>query len=203
MIRLFRCLLLLFCAPPVLAAPDPADPRFDACILCHGTEGRGNERVSAPRIGGMEAWYLENQLQAFRRGWRGSHALDKQGMEMRPMALALEGRRDVEDAADLFASFPVRTTPDRVRGDPERGRELYDACVACHGEDARGDPWRQAPALAHQSDWYLVTQLQHYRDGIRGSDPNDTLGNQMQALAATLPDDQAVRDLVAYINTLD
>lgn len=203
MIRPFWCLFLLICTPTVLAAPEPVDPRFDACILCHGTHGRGNERVSAPRIGGMESWYLENQLQAFRRGWRGSHPLDEQGMEMRPMALALEDSDELQDAADFFASFPVRATPDRVHGDPERGRVLYDSCAACHGKDARGDPWRQAPGLVQQSDWYLVTQLRHYREGIRGSDPNDTLGSQMQALAATLPDDQAIRDLVAYINTLD
>jgi cytochrome c oxidase subunit 2 len=196
-------LALLAALAPHARAADPNDPRFDYCVLCHGTEGRGNEPVSAPRIGGMEDWYLERQLLAFREGWRGVHPDDYQGGEMRPMALALEDEGEVEDAAEHFAAFPVVETPDTVRGDVARGALLYASCAACHGDDAEGRPAMQAPALAHQSDWYLVTQIEHYRRGIRGADPEDELGQQMRALAQTLPDEQAARDLAAYINSIE
>ena len=59
-----------------------------------------------------------------------------------------------------------------------------------------------APALAGRTDWYLVTQLRNYRAGLRGADPADSSGQQMRAMAATLPDEAAVNDVVAYIDTL-
>ena len=52
------------------------------------------------------------------------------------------------------------------------------------------------------SDWYLVTQLKNFKQGIRGAHPNDLYGPQMASMAAMLGDDQAINDLVAYINTL-
>jgi cytochrome c oxidase subunit 2 len=44
--------------------------------------------------------------------------------------------------------------------------------------------------------------LHNYRAGLRGADPADTDGQQMRIMAATLADDAAVNDVVAYINTL-
>jgi cytochrome c553 len=52
------------------------------------------------------------------------------------------------------------------------------------------------------SDWYLVTQLKNYRQGIRGSHPKDMYGNQMALMAAILADDRAIDDLVSYTNSL-
>jgi cytochrome c553 len=56
--------------------------------------------------------------------------------------------------------------------------------------------------LAGADDWYLVAQLQAFREGIRGSGPNDKTGRQMRAMAGVLPDDKAIADVVAYIRTL-
>jgi len=52
------------------------------------------------------------------------------------------------------------------------------------------------------SDWYLVTQLKNFKQGIRGAHPKDLYGPQMASMAEILSDDQATNDLVAYINTL-
>jgi cytochrome c oxidase subunit 2 len=52
------------------------------------------------------------------------------------------------------------------------------------------------------SDWYLVTQLKNFKQGIRGAHPKDLYGPQMASMAAMLGDDQAMNDLVAYINSL-
>ena len=59
-----------------------------------------------------------------------------------------------------------------------------------------------APALHGMSDWYLVTQLNNFKQGIRGAHPKDMYGPQMASVAAILNNDQATNDLVAYINTL-
>ena len=52
------------------------------------------------------------------------------------------------------------------------------------------------------SDWYLVTQLKNFHQGIRGGPSEDLYGQQMASMAANLPDEAAIRNLVAYINTL-
>jgi cytochrome c oxidase subunit 2 len=51
------------------------------------------------------------------------------------------------------------------------------------------------------SDWYLATQLKNFRDGTRGSHPQDIYGAQMGLIAGMLIDDAAIGDVIAYINT--
>jgi len=59
-----------------------------------------------------------------------------------------------------------------------------------------------APRLKDMSDWYLVTQLKDFKNGIRGAHPADMYGPQMAAMAAILVDDRETNDVVAYIDTL-
>ncbi|HEY5573087.1 MAG TPA: hypothetical protein VIK64_08765, partial [Anaerolineales bacterium] len=60
-----------------------------------------------------------------------------------------------------------------------------------------------APGLKGMSDWYLVTQLKNFKQGIRGAHARDLYGSQMALMAAILSDDQAINDLVAYVNTFE
>jgi cytochrome c553 len=186
----------------LLAGVAAAENRFDHCLLCHGADANGNYGIRAPKLSGMEPWYLRRQLENFAAGLRGSSAEDAAGHEMKPVGLRLQEARELEAAVifigTLKSSKPVAT----VRGDAARGRQLYQACVACHGTRAEGNAQLQAPALAARSDWYLVAQLQNFRKGLRGADPRDILGAQMAAVSATLPDDAAIAAVVAYINTL-
>lgn len=59
-----------------------------------------------------------------------------------------------------------------------------------------------APKLSGQASWYLVRALQDYKKGVRGNDDRDTYAKQMAPFAATLVDDAAVKNVVAYIATL-
>lgn len=205
-----RLICLLFAllslgATSTAAAADAAtqgEGAFDYCIVCHGTEGRGNASINAPRIGGLSVWYLERQLLSFRAGWRGTHEDDYHGGEMRPMAMALEDAAAVRAAAEHFAAFDPPAPMTTVEGDTARGRSLYATCTACHGPEGRGNEALGAPALAGQSDWYMVRQLEHFAGGVRGSAEGDSYGAQMAAMSGALTDEQAVRDVVAYINTL-
>jgi len=175
---------------------------FIYCTTCHGVELRGNESVDAPRLNGMEDWYLRNQMRAFANGWRGTHPEDLIGMEMQPQAAALDEKQ--RDAAVAFVtSVPVRTSTLRytVQADATRGATLYTTCAACHGSRGEGNAALQAPKLAGQSDWYLVRQLDKYLSGARGYEPEDTQGVQMRAAAAVLGSPEDVRDLVAHINS--
>ena len=79
------------------------------------------------------------------------------------------------------------------------GKELYTACAACHGANGEGNKALSAPSLSNQQSWYIERQLLGFRSGARGSHPDDAFGAQMQAIAKTLPDDAAVKSVVAYI----
>jgi cytochrome c oxidase subunit 2 len=90
----------------------------------------------------------------------------------------------------------------RVAGDAEAGKPLYAVCSACHGLQAEGNPALNAPKLSGQGDWYLKRQLNAFKHGARGTDDKDVYGKQMAPMAATLVDDAAVDNVVAYIETL-
>lgn len=87
-------------------------------------------------------------------------------------------------------------------GDPEKGKQFYATCGACHGQKGEGMQALNAPALAGQESWYIIRQLENFKKGIRGSDPKDTFGMQMAPMAQILPDAQAMEDVAAYIETL-
>jgi cytochrome c553 len=59
-----------------------------------------------------------------------------------------------------------------------------------------------APRLVNTSDWYLVSSLQNFRAGVRGWSSNNSNAQMMRAMSAQLPDEQAIKDVVAYILTL-
>ncbi len=78
------------------------------------------------------------------------------------------------------------------------GKELYAACVACHGERGQGNAAMGAPSLVNQQSWYLLRQLESFRYGSRGSHPQDNYGAQMRALVAGL-DRTSIAALAGYI----
>lgn len=200
----FIIALLVSLSSPAAVAEEPmpvAPENLVYCTVCHGVQLMGNETLKAPRLSGMDQWYVARQLRGFRKGWRGSHPEDFSGMEMRPMAEALT-EQGVTEAAAFVASTHSPAPLATVDGDATEGESLYAACAACHAADGRGNEDLAAPALAGQNDWYLLQQLDKYRQGIRGGHPDDTYGQQMRASAQLLDSDQAVRDVVAYINSL-
>lgn len=172
------------------------------CLTCHGADGQGNQGIDAPRLAGMERWYLKRQLELFRDGLRGTHPQDLPGQEMQPMAEILSDS-SMEDILDWVATWEYQPTEITLTsGDATRGQTLYQPCAACHGVDGQGNEAMNAPALAGQNDWYLLTQLVNFKSGYRGDSPQDQYGSQMAMMARTIPDETAMRDIVSYINTL-
>lgn len=86
--------------------------------------------------------------------------------------------------------------------DPVAGAAQFAVCMACHGPGGEGNPALNAPQLAGQQAWYVRRQLHNFRDGLRGAHEQDTFGAQMRAFAAMLPDDTAIRNLAAYVESL-
>jgi cytochrome c oxidase subunit 2 len=135
---------------------------------------------------------------------RGAHPEDLEGHRMRPMARTLTHPGDIESVAEYVSKMSlVRPAHSMIDGDPAAGGAKYNSvCVACHGADGRGMEALKSPWLSGQSDWYLYAQLLKFRSGMRGAHSQDLMGSQMRAMAMTLENDAAVKNVVAYIRTL-
>jgi cytochrome c oxidase subunit II len=177
---------------------------YAVCAACHGAQGEGNAAMHAPRLAGQEAWYLRRQLDHFKGGLRGAHEQDTWGRTMAPMAATLADDTAVRNVVAHILTFPAASPPATAAGgDAGSGQRLYQTtCSTCHGDDGRGRRSVNAPNLVGLDDWYLITQLHNFREGIRGRHPQDMYGLQMALMSATLADEAAVSDMAAYINQL-
>jgi cytochrome c oxidase subunit 2 len=188
-----------------IGAPDAAtrgQDVFQTCVPCHNADGSGNAVVGAPNIAGMKEWYVQRELEKFRAGFRGAHFSDVEGMRMRPMALSLASENDVESVAHYVENLPSVPHASSLPGDPKAGATLYATCGACHGDNGAGNQDLGAPRIAGVDDWYLATQLRKFRSGVRGTNAKDREGRLMRPMARTLANEDAIRNVVAYVETL-
>jgi cytochrome c553 len=177
---------------------------FDLCAQCHGSAGQGTELYLAPAIAGLDSWYVVAQLKLFQSGARGTHYEDVGGMRMHPMSRWVKGDADIAAVSDYVASLPAVNPPPVVAGGKaSRGKSFYATCAACHGQRGEGNESMNSPPLRHMSDWYLVSTLEKYKSGIRGGNPANTNAVLMRGMSNVLPNDQAIKDVVAYISTLN
>jgi cytochrome c oxidase subunit 2 len=181
---------------------DTGKAQYGVCAACHGFEGEGNQLLNAPKLAGQEGWYIRQQLDLYKRGIRGSHKDDIYGQQMAPLAATLPNDAAVNNVIAYLDTLPDTPAPKTISGDVARGKELYENCAICHGKDGHGIWSQNAPRAAGMSDWYLHRQLKDFQDGIRGAHPRDPFGLQMSLMADTLQNDQAIDDVIAYINTL-
>ena len=164
----------------------------NACFTCHGLDGRG-DGAGSPRLAGLDAGYLERQLQAYADGRR-HHA------QMSWIAQALDAR-ERKAVSGYYASLPFdgRDAATTVRlllyhqGDAKRG---LVSCAACHGERGQG-VGPANPPLAGQPATYLAEQLRLWRIGKRRNDPGDVMLRVSQLLT---PSEAAA--LAAYASGL-
>lgn len=167
-----------------------------ACATCHGAHGEGNS-AGFPRLAGLPATYLEQQLEAFASGKRNNPV-------MMPMAKALtpEQRKAV---ARYYSGLPAPKTPISTAKPDPAGEALakrgdwarnVPGCERCHGPGGVG-VGAAFPPLAGQPSAYIATQLHAWQQDQRPSGP---LG-LMPAIAKRLSDKeiQAVSDYFATL----
>ena len=197
-------LALLAVAGPAVAEDNQRGRELYAlCSQCHGEAGAGMTLSLAPAIAGLDQWYVESQLKMFRSGARGTHPDDLAGLRMHPMSLWLKKDEDITAVSAYVAGLPkVIPTPVVTGGNAEAGKNLYATCAACHGQAGEGDEAKNAPPLRNMSDWYLVSALEKYKAGVRGANPANTNAVLMRGMANILVNEQAIKDVVAYIDTL-
>jgi len=175
---------------------------YAVCAGCHGAQAEGNPALHAPKLTGLGDWYLKRQLKNYKQGARGTHDKDVFGKTMAPMAATLADDAAIANVVAYIGTLPDQPAAVTVTGNARNGQRYYVTCGACHGPEGRGLQATNAPALAGMSDWYLVTQLKNFKQRIRGAHAKDGYGPQMASMTGMLTSDQAIDDVVAYVNTL-
>lgn len=119
---------------------------------------------------------------------------------------AMRGRLVVEEPAAHDAWVQRQPTfaqsQARPAGNAVAGQALYATCAACHGANGEGNVALNAPKLSGHGAWYLERQLHLFKGGARGTHDKDVFGKMMAPMAATLANDQAMADVVAYVASL-
>ena len=158
------------------------------CMACHGVDGGGQAAAGNPRLAGLDAAYLQQQLEDFASGARDSAV-------MKPTVSALS--EDERHALALYysklplppslakpaASMPAIDSVGAVlatRGDWSRG---VPGCVQCHGPGGVG-VGAHFPPLAGQPATYIAAQLKAWQNGTRHNDPLQLMQHLSRALSA-------------------
>jgi cytochrome c oxidase subunit 2 len=180
---------------------DAGKANYMVCAGCHGQNGEGNQALNAPKLAGLPDWYVTRQLQHYKQGIRGAHKDDLLGTQMAGMANTLVDDTAIRNVTAYIETLDAAPAANTLGGDATNGASHYVSCGACHGANGQGNVALQAPPLTGQDDWYLKRQLENFRHGVRGAHQEDTYGHQMVLMARSLHDEQAVDDLLAYLNS--
>jgi len=143
----------------------------NACFTCHGLDGAG-DGAGTPRLAGIDAGYLERQLQAYADGRR-----DHLQMGWIAKRLGPTERRAVaiHYAGMAFAGVAPRPQAggEQLYLHGDAAREI-PACASCHGVNGEG-VGPANPPLAGQPAAYLAGQLDQWRKSRRRNDPDDVM----------------------------
>ncbi len=133
------------------------------CKACHGLDGKG-VAPGIPHLAAQRERYLLLALTEYKDGKRTHAALRE-----------LAGRLNPTDLRNVVAYYSSQPPPSPASGKDsiqatlaEKGKALGVACEKCHGEDGNSRT-PGTPSLAGQQPHYLVTAIQEYHRGDRGT----------------------------------
>ena len=157
-----------------------------ACQSCHGADGGGTAAAGFPRLAGLDAGYIEQQLLNFRSGKRSNPV-------MQPIAEALS-KKEVPLVAAYYAALPVPASAPEG-GDAallSKGATIatvgdwdheIPACFQCHGPGGKG-MGASFPAITGQSAIYISSQINAWKSGTRSNDPAGLMKSVADKLSA-------------------
>ena len=181
---------------PAADITNARDIAIGVCGTCHGPHGNSINPMF-PRLAGQHAWYLEQQLKAFRGETRGDpYAI----AYMWGMASGLSDAT-IDALADYFAHQKAGPGKPHRPAVLAEGKAIYDhgipsqglpACAVCHGPQALGDSMH--PRLAGQHAEYILKQLASFKSNMRDV-------AVMHGVAGTLHDGQ-MKAVADYLESL-
>lgn len=171
-----------------------------SCALCHGKYMQGVAGDLYPRLAGLPSGYIENELHRLQAGRREAHL---------PMLItSMVDMMSDDDMADISAYLEHMPVPAAHRrhipsfpGNSAAGKSIYEGeeCHDCHKKDGSGKPRKSIPPLRGQHADYLLKQLYDFKEIIRIHDDEEERDESSFANMT----DTMMRDLVAYLTTLD
>ena len=198
-----------------------ADEINGTCAGCHGEFGEGTADGEYPRLAGLDAEYLAQQLRNFK-------ARDRMNIPMTPYTTE---RELPEEDVVLIAAYlsqielPTKLPPideekefdalarlkasgriiniARYPGNIEKGEKFYQKeCAGCHGEAGQGQVAlnkvsMNIPQLAGQYSVYISRQIEKFRAGERLHD------DSRDADIFKSFSDAEIEDMLAYLSILD
>lgn len=174
-----------------------------SCVGCHGRNFSGLISERSPSLPQFSNWYMQGQLQKYKRDILGYNVEDSDGYAMSSLMKAYSNQQ-IADMVAYIKTFKIETDLiNTLNGDPQNGKIEYQLnCMACHQKNGKGNEQLYAPNLVGLSDAYIFNQLIKYRDEIRGNGNGDKHGKVMQLFAKNLKNEQVMKDIAAYIITL-
>lgn len=182
------------------------------CAGCHGEYGEGGKKGEYPRLAGLPANYIAQQIKLFKDEKR-------KNMPMRPYANDRElPDEDIPSIAvflsqiKLSSKMPVFDENTsayeklllakkvfniaKVEGDIELGKEMYiDDCLLCHGKEGMGKDDSDTPPVAGQYTEYMSKQIKQFATGERWHEYAEELFAEMEA--------EEIQAIMAYLSVLD
>lgn len=165
---------------------DTMAQRMQACVMCHGKEGRATNAGYFPRIAGKPEGYLFNQLKNFRDGRRRNQAMNHLTRHMSDDYL--------RDIARFFSALDLPYPPAVAHGLSPRQQQTAEqlvfegvperqipACAACHGSRMAGRLPAMPGLLTLPAD-YLIAQLGAWRSGVRAAAAPDCMADVAKRL---------------------
>jgi len=170
-----------------------APAEVTSCLACHGAQGEGMAAAGYPRLAGLSAEYIAEQLNAYIDGRR-VNAI------MRPMAMPLTASQ-IQSIATFFSSLPVPVKPATSISDSTQnalGQQLAErgdwnagipACFNCHAPGGIGLP-TAFPPIVGQPATYIESQIQAWKNGTRQGSPQNLANSLMHSVALRMSDSQ-------------
>ena len=186
----------------LIGDPIKGEEYSKSCVGCHSKNFSGLISERSPSLPQLSNWYMQGQLQKYKQNILGYKVEDSDGYAMSSLMKDYSNQQ-IADMVSYIKTFQPRKQLNMLDGGLENGKIEYQLnCMACHQKNGRGNKQLYAPNLVGLSDVYIVNQLIKYRDGIRGSGNGDKHGKVMQLFAKNLKNEQVMKDIAAYIISL-
>ena len=157
-----------------------------ACVSCHGAHGEGMPENGFPRLAGLNAGYIQSQLNALANGQRINVMMTPIAKTLNPDEQASVARYYAGLGRTVTISEPVAEINSAGARLAVQGRwsQGLPACIQCHGVMGAG-VGSVFPALAGQSSMYIENQLRAWQQGTRAPGPLGLMKVIASKLSAT------------------
>lgn len=183
---------------PAYSAP-PAEAV--SCLACHGAQGEGLAAAGYPRLAGLSAEYISEQLNAYIDGRRVNAIMSAMA---KPLTVV-----QIQSVATFFSTLPIPTQGGTLLSDKtqaNQGQRLAErgdwsvgipACFNCHAPGGVGiQP--DFPPIIGQPAAYIEAQIRAWKSGTRQAEPQNLANALMYNVALRMSDDQ-IKSVAAWL----